>query len=92
MVLYKHFLMFLLITLLTPTFPAMAMRCGNKIVSVGNTKAEVVLKCGEPFYRNIIAVKSIKVKTVRFSSKGQISKATTEEIEHGHTTKGPGIY
>ncbi len=31
--------------------PAIAFYCGNKIVSEGNTDAEVFLKCGEPFWK-----------------------------------------
>jgi hypothetical protein len=28
--------------------PALAMRCGNNLVDVGDTKLEVLAKCGEP--------------------------------------------
>ncbi len=28
--------------------PALALRCGNNIVDVGDTKIEVLAKCGEP--------------------------------------------
>lgn len=28
--------------------PAFAFRCGDRIVSIGDSKAEVVLRCGEP--------------------------------------------
>ena len=66
------------------------MRCGNKLVSVGDTKIEVILKCGEPFFRNTIALKSIKVKTPHVSLEGQITSATTEEIEQWAYVQGPG--
>lgn len=32
------------------------MRCGTKLVSVGDTKAEVLLTCGEPLTKETIAV------------------------------------
>lgn len=32
-----------------------AMRCGDKLVSIGDTKAEVLLKCGKPFFENLIS-------------------------------------
>jgi len=28
--------------------PALAFRCGTKVVSIGDTKSEVINKCGEP--------------------------------------------
>ncbi len=33
------------------------MRCGDRLVSTGDTSGEVVLKCGEPFLREVVAVK-----------------------------------
>ncbi|MGD8567267.1 MAG: DUF2845 domain-containing protein [Gammaproteobacteria bacterium] len=32
------------------------MRCGTKLVSIGDTKAEVLLACGEPLLKETIAV------------------------------------
>jgi len=31
------------------------MRCGTKLVSIGDSKAEVLLKCGEPLLKETIA-------------------------------------
>lgn len=33
-----------------------SMRCGNKLVSIGDRKAEVLIKCGEPMLRETIAI------------------------------------
>ena len=47
------------IILVMVTFTAEAfdsIRCGNSLVSVGDRKAEVLLKCGEPLLRETIAV------------------------------------
>jgi len=33
-----------------------SIRCGNSLVSVGDRKAEVLLKCGEPLLRETIAI------------------------------------
>lgn len=35
--------------------PVQAMKCGNRLVSIGDTKAEVVAKCGEPFFADLVA-------------------------------------
>jgi hypothetical protein len=32
------------------------MRCGTKLVSIGDTKAEVLLACGEPLLKETIAI------------------------------------
>lgn len=36
----------------TTSIPAAAMRCGSYLVSTGDTKGEVLLKCGEPASQN----------------------------------------
>ena len=33
-----------------------SMRCGNSLVSVGDKKAEVLIKCGEPMLQETIAI------------------------------------
>lgn len=33
---------------------AFALRCGNRLISIGDLKNEVLLKCGEPFSKEII--------------------------------------
>ena len=48
---------FQLIFLIVPFSYADSMRCGNKLVSNGDTKAEVLIKCGEPLTRDTIAIR-----------------------------------
>ena len=33
-----------------------SMRCGNKLISTGDSKAEVLIKCGEPLLQETIAI------------------------------------
>ena len=33
------------------------MRCGSKLISIGDSKAEVLLKCGEPLLKEAVAVR-----------------------------------
>ncbi|NLC08553.1 MAG: DUF2845 domain-containing protein [Gammaproteobacteria bacterium] len=40
--------------LLTNIAQAQTMRCGTELVSVGNRGIEVVRKCGEPAYKEVI--------------------------------------
>ena len=39
---------FLICITLVAASPALALRCGNNIVDVGDTKIQVLSKCGEP--------------------------------------------
>jgi hypothetical protein len=41
--------------------PAHAMRCGERLVYIGDTKAEVLAKCGEPFSADTVAVETVRV-------------------------------
>jgi len=34
-----------------------SMRCGSRVISTGDTKAEILLKCGEPMLKETIAIK-----------------------------------
>jgi hypothetical protein len=49
----------LLITLvLTDVASGDSMKCGTRLVSRGDGKAKVLLRCGEPFFREIIGEKT----------------------------------
>lgn len=50
----KALCLILLTGLLTNTAQAQTMRCGTELVSVGNRGFEVVRKCGEPAYKEVI--------------------------------------
>jgi len=46
----------LLIFFMVPVSQADGMRCGNSLILTGDTKAEVLIKCGEPLTRETIAI------------------------------------
>lgn len=47
----------LLVAMSSMSYAEATMRCGSKVISVGDSKAEVLLKCGEPLLREAVAVK-----------------------------------
>ena len=50
-----YFLTLLLLFLMHSTsFADTNMRCGSKLISVGDTKAEVLVKCGEPMLKEAV--------------------------------------
>lgn len=65
--------------------PVDSFRCGSKLVMVGETKHEVISKCGEPAQRENVArstaVKKSTKKSGKNSSKKAGGKGTTVE-EH----------
>ena len=52
----KYLVCGLLLFFVLPASYADSMRCGNKLVSNGDSKAEILLKCGEPLTRETIAI------------------------------------
>lgn len=51
---YKYYLMLLLIIAFSAQADSTTMRCGTKIVSVGERVFEVERKCGAPNLRNFV--------------------------------------
>lgn len=49
--------MLLLAAMSSVSYAQANMRCGSKVISVGDSKAEVLLKCGEPLLKEAVAVK-----------------------------------
>ena len=51
------------------------MRCGSKLIQIGDSKAEVLLKCGEPMLKESVAVKEeskrIDIPLTSASSNGE---------------------
>ncbi|WP_455365725.1 DUF2845 domain-containing protein [Kaarinaea lacus] len=47
----------LLVAMSSMSYAEATMRCGSKVISVGDSKAEVLLKCGEPLMREAVALK-----------------------------------
>ncbi|WP_455201634.1 DUF2845 domain-containing protein [Kaarinaea lacus] len=53
-----YFLILLLLVFAHSTsYADTTMRCGSKIISVGDSKAEVLIKCGEPLLKEAIGQK-----------------------------------
>ena len=54
------------------------MRCGDTLVADGGSAGEVLLKCGEPFYRETVAYKGVEgsrtERTVNSSTEVQVEK------------------
>lgn len=48
----------LFLFLWTDIVPADSMKCGTRLVSTGDTKAKVLLRCGEPFLREMVGEKT----------------------------------
>lgn len=51
---------FVLVLPIIASFPAYGFYCGNKLVSEGDSAAEVILKCGEPTRKEVHREKIIK--------------------------------
>jgi hypothetical protein len=51
------------------------MRCGSKVIAPGNTKAKVLLTCGEPLLREVVEEKGFE------QTEGEI-----QTLESGDTT------
>jgi hypothetical protein len=45
------------------------MRCGNRLVSTGDSNSRVVLRCGEPIFSEVIAVEKSKKSEVKKENK-----------------------
>ena len=52
----KYALYGMMLLFIMPVSNADSMRCGNKLVSINDTKAEVLIKCGEPLTRETIGI------------------------------------
>ena len=48
---------FLYVSLNSLAFAEANMRCGSKLISVGDSKAEVLIKCGEPMLKEAVGEK-----------------------------------
>ena len=57
MLINKYQILLLLLATTSISYAADNMRCGTKLVSIGDSKAEVLLKCGEPMLQETIAFK-----------------------------------
>ena len=60
-----------LLMLSVPCLAASSLRCGNKVISVGDTKAQVLAKCGEPLL--------VEAGTVEKRSRQRTGTASAEQ-------------
>ncbi len=81
-----------LLTLLGSALPGYAMRCGSKLVSTGDTKAEVYLKCGEPFFSEELGIETQTFKRPYSPWRSRMSTSTTRIIEQWTYNQGPGSF
>ncbi len=49
------FSMVLTVLLLPSTVLATSMRCGQHVIRVGDTKVDVIHRCGEPYFRQVVS-------------------------------------
>ncbi len=59
-----------LVCILPDSAMADSMRCGDSIISAGDSKAKTILRCGNPFYQEKVEVQSAQ----QSRTKGQIQK------------------
>lgn len=66
------------------------LQCGDSIVSVGGTKYEAMLKCGEPSYQDVEGSK----ETVRRGEQGSRNAYTSKTgvIEQWYYNRGPNDF
>ena len=57
-----------------------SMRCGNKLVSTGYTTGEVMLVCGEPFYKETTGVEE-ETASLSTGSISKLNERVSEDIE-----------
>jgi hypothetical protein len=55
------------------------MKCNGRIVSIGDAKSEIIAKCGEPFFQNIISVETEKDK---YNNKIQSEEVVVEQMTY----------
>jgi hypothetical protein len=62
---------FLVCSMLAAPGPAFALRCGNNIVDVGDSKIEVLAKCGEPTLKEEVGEDITRERDSRESRKAK---------------------
>ena len=53
----KALVLALMLAICNPVRAASTLRCGTELMSVGDSTAEVLLKCGDPFTREQIGIR-----------------------------------
>lgn len=61
---------YLIILILMLAVPAHALRCGNELVNEGDSKAQVLIRCGDPEYKEVIGY----IDQLRFGQRIRVMK------------------
>lgn len=72
--------------LISDISPVLAMRCNGKVVSVGDLKSDVIAKCGNPTFSNII---SFETKEETFGNKINTVETPVEQMTYN---QGPNTF
>lgn len=75
-----HIVTLLIGILLIPSY-AIALRCGSKLVAIGDRKIEVFQKCGEPTLIEEWKVESTSIKARRDSKSSKSATTRREELQ-----------
>ena len=93
-----------LVILLIVIFPTSAdsMRCGNKLIVSGDTKAEVLIRCGEPMLKEVLRSESTgrqfrsgsDIQTGQSTDRSEFRRytETTEMVEQWTYNQGWGKF
>jgi len=70
------------------------MYCGNRLISDGDTKPIVLLRCGEPFYRETVGYLSMETRRFvhRKKGEGEYSVQSTIPVEKWYYNFGPNQF
>jgi len=68
-----------LFLLLSCPFPLHAFRCGDGLVSVGDSKGRVLIECGQPTFKEKVGDKETRKKGTGTKTKGAKSTKTMEQ-------------
>lgn len=66
---------------------ANSFRCQDRIVSTGDSKMDVISKCGDPDYSEIVSVESVSTGSHRYKS-----KTKTKKVEKLYYNCGSGRF
>lgn len=78
----NYWLLFVLLMSLSAAAMAdSSMRCGTQLVTVGDSKAEVLLTCGEPLLKETIAIKESSKEIVIKDKDGKKGRAYSGNVQ-----------
>jgi len=63
----KRWVATLCLALIATAAQANSMRCGNRLVTPGDTKSSVLNKCGEPSFRDVVGIERTRDRSTSTS-------------------------